>query len=71
MRDVRSPLSSVEDKGGFFMFSFLVNAEGGLTAAGYAACVAAGIMLFLLADVHKAADLLRGVHGARLCDLVH
>lgn len=31
------------------MFSFLVNAEGGLTAAGYAACVAAGIMLFLLA----------------------
>ena len=31
------------------MFSFLVNAEGGLTAAGYAACVDAGIMLFLLA----------------------
>ena len=31
------------------MFSFLVNTEGGLTAAGYAACVAAGIMLFLLA----------------------
>lgn len=31
------------------MFSFLVNAEGGLTAAGYALCVAAGIILFLLA----------------------
>lgn len=31
------------------MFSFLVNAEGGLTTAGYAVCVAAGIVLFLLA----------------------
>ena len=31
------------------MFSFLVNAEGGLTAAGYAVCVAAGIALFALA----------------------
>ena len=31
------------------MFSFLVNAEGGLTMAGYAVCVAAGIALFLLA----------------------
>lgn len=31
------------------MFSLLVNAEGGLTAAGYVVCVAAGIVLFLLA----------------------
>lgn len=31
------------------MFSFLVNAEGGLTVAGYAVCVAAGIALFALA----------------------
>lgn len=31
------------------MFSFLVNAEGGLTAAGYAVCIVAGIALFLLA----------------------
>ena len=31
------------------MFSFLVNAEGGLTSAGYAVCVAAWIILFLLA----------------------
>lgn len=32
-----------------FMFQFLVTAEGGLTAAGYAACIVAGIVLFLLA----------------------
>lgn len=31
------------------MFSFLVNAEGGLTSAGYVACIGAGILLFLLA----------------------
>ena len=31
------------------MFSFLVNAEGGLTTAGYAACIAAGIVLFAAA----------------------
>lgn len=31
------------------MFLLLVNAEGGLTAAGYVVCVAAGIVLFLLA----------------------
>lgn len=31
------------------MFQFLVTAEGGLTAAGYAACIVAGIVLFLLA----------------------
>ena len=31
------------------MFSFLVNAEGGLTAAGYVVCIVAGIALFLLA----------------------
>lgn len=31
------------------MFSLLVNAEGGLTAAGYAVCVAAGVALFFLA----------------------
>ena len=31
------------------MFQFLVTAEGGLTATGYAACIVAGIVLFLLA----------------------
>ena len=31
------------------MFSFLVNAEGGLTTAGYAVCIAAGIVLFAAA----------------------
>lgn len=31
------------------MFQFLVNAEGGLTTAGYAVCIVAGIILFLLA----------------------
>lgn len=31
------------------MFSLLVNAEGGLTTAGYAVCAALGIVLFLLA----------------------
>lgn len=31
------------------MFQFLVNAEGGLTAAGYVLCVAAGIILFVVA----------------------
>lgn len=34
---------------GFFMFQFLVNAEGGLTAAGYVLCIAAGIILFAAA----------------------
>ena len=34
---------------GFFMFQFLVNAEGGLTTAGYVLCVAAGIILFVVA----------------------
>lgn len=33
------------------MFSFMVNAEGGLTAAGYAVCIAIGILLFALAIV--------------------
>lgn len=49
MRDFRSPLSSIEDKGGFFMFQYLVNADGGLTGTGYAVCVATGSLLFLLA----------------------
>jgi len=40
-------LFSVE-KGGFFMFDFFVTAEGGLTPAGYAVCIIAGIVLFLL-----------------------
>lgn len=31
------------------MFDFLVNAEGGLTAAGYGVCIAAGIVLFITA----------------------
>lgn len=31
------------------MFSFLVNAEGSLTTAGYVVCIVAGIALFLLA----------------------
>lgn len=33
------------------MFNFLVNAEGGLTTAGYAVCVIAGIVLFIAALV--------------------
>ena len=33
------------------MFQFLVNAEGGLTAAGYVLCIAAGILLFVAALV--------------------
>lgn len=33
------------------MFQMFVNGEGGLTAAGYAVCVAAGILLFFLATV--------------------
>lgn len=33
------------------MFQFLVNAEGGLTGAGYVVCIAAGILLFLLAII--------------------
>ncbi len=31
------------------MFQYLVNAEGGLTTGGYAVCIAAGVLLFLLA----------------------
>lgn len=31
------------------MFQFLVNGEGGLTAAGYTVCIAAGLFLFLAA----------------------
>ena len=31
------------------MFDLLVNAEGGLTTAGYVVCVIAGIALFVLA----------------------
>lgn len=31
------------------MFQYLVNAEGGLTTAGYAVCIVAGIVLFLAA----------------------
>jgi len=38
-------------KGGVFMFQFLVNAEGGLTSAGYAVCIAAGILLFMIAII--------------------
>ena len=34
---------------GFFMFQFLVNAEGGLTTAGYVLCIVAGIILFAAA----------------------
>lgn len=33
------------------MFNFLVNAEGGLTAAGYAVCIIVGIIFFALALV--------------------
>lgn len=33
------------------MFDFLVNAEGGLTTAGYAVCIVAGIIFFVLALV--------------------
>ena len=33
------------------MFQFLVNADGGLTTAGYAVCIIAGIALFILALV--------------------
>lgn len=33
------------------MFQLLVNGEGGLTTAGYAACIAAGVLLFLAAVV--------------------
>ena len=33
------------------MFSFLVNAEGGLTTAGYAVSIVLGIVLFVLAAV--------------------
>lgn len=33
------------------MFQFLVNAEGGLTTAGYAVCIAAGVLLFVLAII--------------------
>ena len=33
------------------MFQFLVNAEGGLTSAGYAVCIAAGILLFVIAII--------------------
>ena len=47
MRDIVSPLSSIEDEGGIFMFQFLVNAEGGLTGAGYAVCIVAGVLLSL------------------------
>lgn len=33
------------------MFQFLVNAEGGLTTAGYAVCIAAGVLLFVTAII--------------------
>lgn len=33
------------------MFQLLVNAEGGLTAAGYGVCIAAGVLLFLAAAI--------------------
>lgn len=33
------------------MFQFMVNAEGGLTTAGYAVCILAGILFFVLALV--------------------
>ena len=33
------------------MFQFLLNAEGGLTSAGYAVCIAAGILLFMIAII--------------------
>lgn len=51
MRDVVSPLFSIEDKGGYFMFQFLVNVEGGLTTAGYTVCIAAGVLLFAAAII--------------------
>lgn len=31
------------------MFQFMVNADGGLTTAGYAVCIAVGVALFGLA----------------------
>ena len=33
------------------MFSFLVNADGGLTTAGYAVCIVIGVALFIAALV--------------------
>lgn len=33
------------------MFQFLVNAEGGLTTAGYAVCIVAGVLLFVTAII--------------------
>lgn len=38
------------------MFQFLVTAEGGLTTAGYAACIVAGGVLFLLALIFAGKD---------------
>ena len=35
----------------FIMFSFLVNADGGLTTAGYAVCIVIGVALFIAALV--------------------
>lgn len=37
------------NQGGFFMFNFMVNSDGGLTTAGYAVCVVAVIVLFFAA----------------------
>ena len=65
------------------MFSFLVNAEGGLTTAGYAVCIAAGIVLFAAAllfagkvsekkeDGDKAAGVLRNGSGAGVYHILH
>jgi thiamine transporter len=42
-------LCFVKNKEGVFMFDFLVNAEGGLTTAGYAVSIVVGIVLFVVA----------------------
>ena len=51
------------------MFSFFVNAEGGLTTAGYVVCIVIGVALFIAALVfagHLAANLLYGVIDPRM-----
>ena len=60
------------------MFSFMVTSEGGLTTAGYAIAIIAGIVLFLAAiyfagknsekkKLNKTACFLCRSNGARLC----
>ena len=49
-RRLKSPFCfQSETRRVFFMFDLLVNVEGGLTTAGYAACIIAGIILFIVA----------------------